>query len=203
VSQACSKDPSPQKINLTVGAYRDDKGQSVVLSAVREAERLIFENQMDHGESSHFTSLFNSLYSIEYLPLEGLPEFISAHAKLVFGDESDHIANKRVASIQAVSGTGALRLGGEFLKKFAPVPKIYIPNVTWVNHWHIFNEIGFETIEYSYLDSTGLNLNFDGLINDLSNCPEGSVVLLHMIAHNPSGIDPSPEQWLKILDVVK
>jgi aspartate/tyrosine/aromatic aminotransferase len=135
--------------------------------------------------------------------LEGLPGFISAHARLVFGDTSEAIANKRVASIQAVSGTGSLRLGGEFLKKFAPVTKIYIPNVTWVNHWHIFNEIGFETIEYSYLDSTGLNLDFEGFINDLSNCPEGSVVLLHMIAHNPSGIDPSPDQWLKILDVIK
>lgn len=135
--------------------------------------------------------------------MEGLPEFISSHARLVFGDESEAILNKRVASIQAVSGTGSLRVGAEFLIKFAPVPKIYIPNVTWVNHWHIFESVGFESIPYSYLDSTGLYLDFDGLQNDLLNCPQGSVVLLHMIAHNPSGIDPSPEQWNRILEIIK
>lgn len=132
-----------------------------------------------------------------------MPEFISAHAKLVFGEDSEAIINKRVASCQAVSGTGSLRLGAEFLKKFAPVAKVYIPNVTWVNHWQIFEEVGIEAIPYSYLDSTGLQLDFEGFIRDLFNCPEGSVVLLHMIAHNPSGIDPSPEQWLKILETVK
>lgn len=135
--------------------------------------------------------------------MEGLPEFLSAHARLVFGDDSEAIAHKRVASCQAVSGTGSLRLGAEFLKKFAPVSKVYIPNVTWVNHWQIFEEVGLEAIPYSYLDSTGLRLDFDGFIRDLLNCPAGSVVLLHMIAHNPSGIDPSPEQWLRILETVK
>lgn len=110
--------------------------------------------------------------------------------------------NKRVASIQAVSGTGSLRLGAEFLKRFAPVSKVYIPNVTWVSHWNIFKDAGFETIPYSYLDSTGLQLDFEGFIRDLSNCPAGSVVLLHMIAHNPSGIDPSQEQWNEIVRVI-
>lgn len=139
---------------------------------------------------------------VEYLPLEGLPEFISAHAKLVFGEESEAIQNKRVASCQAVSGTGSLRLGAEFLKRFAPISKIFIPNITWVSHWNIFKDAGFETIPYSYLDSTGLRLDFEGLLRDFNECPPGSVVLLHMIAHNPSGIDPSPEQWNQILEVV-
>jgi aspartate aminotransferase, cytoplasmic len=143
------------------------------------------------------------MYCIEYLPLEGLPEFISSHARLVFGDASEAIASKRVASIQAVSGTGGLRVGAEFLMKFVPVKKIYIPNVTWVNHWHIFEAVGLETISYSYLDSTGLRLDFDGFQNDLLKCPEGSVVLLHMIAHNPSGIDPTPMQWNRILEIIK
>jgi aspartate/tyrosine/aromatic aminotransferase len=96
-----------------------------------------------------------------------------------------------------------LRLAAEFCKRFMPEAAIYLPSVTWQTHFGIFQDAGIETETYSYLDSTGLGLDFEGMLTDLYNCPEGSVVLLHMCAHNPTGIDPSEQQWRDILEVIR
>mmetsp|Transcript_7682 Transcript_7682/g.11401 ORF Transcript_7682/g.11401 Transcript_7682/m.11401 type:complete len:408 (+) Transcript_7682:36-1259(+) len=187
VNKACKEDPNEAKINLTVGAYRDDNGHPMVLSSVRQAERIIFDQQLDH----------------EYLPLEGLKEFTKLNAQLVFGDNSSAIAAGKVGSIQCISGTGSLRLAGELCRLVFPNNTIYIPNTTWANHTNIFRQCGIQQATYRYLDSTGLALDFEGLIQDLSEAPEGSIVLLHMVAHNPSGVDPTHQQWHAIRDVIK
>ena len=139
----------------------------------------------------------------EYLPLEGLPEFNRLHAKLVFGDDSVPLQSGKICSIQGISGTGCLRLAAEFCKRFIPDAAIYLPATTWATHWNIFRDAGIETESYSYVDSSGLFIDFEGLMEDLCNCPEGSIVLLHMVAHNPTGIDPSEQQWRDILEVVR
>ena len=185
---ACKKDTHPDKIDLTVGAYRDNNGKPQVLNAIREAEKLIFEEKLNH----------------EYLPQDGEAQFLEGSQRLFFGDDSKCLQENRVYSIQGISGTGSLTLGFAFIKKHFPEgTTVYIPSTTWANHVNMCNSNGLNTARYRYLDGSGCALDFDGLIEDLSACPEGSVILLHMCAHNPTGVDPSDEQWLKILDVIK
>jgi aspartate/tyrosine/aromatic aminotransferase len=142
----------------------------------------------------------------EYLSLGGLKSFTSLSAQLVLGDEagdSPAISSGRVSSIQCLGGTGGLRLAVEFLKRVHPGATMYLPASTWPTHLNIMRHAGVPFELYRYLAPSGLELDFDGMLEDLRHCPVGSMVLLHMVAHNPSGFDPSPEQWQQILDVVK
>ena len=184
--KACS---DPKKMNLGVGAYRDEAGKPVVLNVVREAEtKLLASPSLNH----------------EYLPIAGLPEFYQAAAQLAYGKNSAALAEGRVAVLQALSGTGALRVGAEFLKRFYPTSSVvFVPNPTWANHNAIFDRAGLEVQKYRYYKPETCGLDYEGLIDDLSAAPEGSVVLLHACAHNPTGVDPTLEQWHGILDVVK
>ncbi|WFD42282.1 aspartate transaminase [Malassezia psittaci] len=188
VTEAFKKDTDPRKINLGVGAYRDGSGKPYVLPSVYEAEGLIFSEKLDK----------------EYLPITGLKQFDELAAKLAYGEKSKPLLEERIATTQTISGTGALRVGGEFLAKHYPGPKtIYVPTPTWGNHIPIFKNSGLEVKHYTYYNKDTCGLNFDGMIKDLKNAPEHSIVLLHACAHNPTGVDPTHEQWRKIAEVVK
>jgi len=186
VTVAFKNDPSTVKQNLGVGAYRDDAGKPFVLSCVRKAEERIFQANRDH----------------EYGPIGGLPEFTSVAAKLLFGPNSKVIAEGKVATIQTLSGTGALRVAGQFLKRFLPNTTIYLPEPTWGNHKPIFKDSGFDLKFYTYYDGKG-GLAFDQMKSDLKNVPEKSIILLHACAHNPTGVDPTPDQWRELSKVLK
>jgi aspartate/tyrosine/aromatic aminotransferase len=182
LSQECTNDLFPNKINLTIGAYRTEEGQPHVLPTVREAEKAIIEANGHH----------------EYLVQDGLQQFNMVSQELLFGRQ---LAN--VQTIQAVAGTGAVRLGADFVRKVAPTSIVAIPSTTWQNHNTIFSAVGAEVVLYHYLSSDGCTLDFEGMLADVRALPPRSVILLHACAHNPSGCDPSDDQWREILKVVQ
>jgi aspartate aminotransferase len=188
VSEAFKADKDSRKINLGVGAYRDEHGKPYVLTCVKKAEEILTANKPDK----------------EYLPITGLPEFTKAAAKLAYGADSKPLLENSVAVTQSISGTGALRIGGAFLARHYPHSKIiYLPVPSWGNHTPIFKDSGLEVRGYRYFDKKTVGLDFEGLKADLRNAPEKSIVLLHACAHNPTGVDPTPEQWAEISNIVK
>ncbi|KAK8948932.1 Aspartate aminotransferase, cytoplasmic [Platanthera zijinensis] len=188
VTVAYNKDPSPVKVNLGVGAYRTEEGKPLVLNVVRKAEQLLVNNPSGVKE---------------YLPITGLAEFNKLSAKLIFGAESPAIRENRVATVQGLSGTGSLRVGGEFLARHYFERTIYIPQPTWGNHPKIFTLSGLAVKYYRYYDPATRGLNFHGLLEDLSSAPPGAIVLLHACAHNPTGVDPTLEQWEQIRQLMR
>ena len=140
----------------------------------------------------------------EYAGITGVPSFTKAAAVLAYGADSPVIKDDRVAITQSISGTGALRIGGAFLERFYPEGKsIYIPTPSWANHKAVFSDSGLEVKQYKYYNKDTIGLDFDSMIADLKSAPAKSVVLLHACAHNPTGIDPTPDQWQQISQVVK
>lgn len=188
VALECKKDTYPQKIDLTIGAYRDDNGRPQVLPVVRKAETLLINDP----SSNH-----------EYLAQDGLPEFCQAAQVLMFGEESLPISEGRVHTIQGISGTGSIRLAAEFIGSLMTDRICYIPSATWPAHPTILEAARVQQGTYRYLDITGCGLDFDGLVEDLNTFPPNSIVLFHSCAHNPSGVDPTNDQWNVILEVVK
>lgn len=188
VTEAFKKDSNPNKMNLGVGAYRDDNGKPFVLPSVRQAEKQLMEKSLDK----------------EYLPIIGLQDFCSNAAKLALGNNSDVISGGRNATIQGISGTGSLRIGSMFLDQFLKGNKtVYMPNPTWGNHIPLFKTANFQVKQYRYYDPKTCGLDFQGCLEDISKIPEGSVILLHACAHNPTGVDPKPEQWTEIEKIVR
>jgi aspartate aminotransferase len=186
ISVAFKKDPSPAKMNLGVGAYRDDNGQPFVLECVKRASAKLESQNLNH----------------EYAPIQGTPEFCDVSAKLLFGENHSVIKDKRVATAQSLSGTGALRVIGEFLRKFTKNANIYLPNPTWANHIPIYQNSGFATTTYRYYDGKG-GLDFEGLKADLTSAPDSSIFLFHACAHNPTGVDPTQDQWKELAQLCK
>lgn len=187
VSEAFKADTSDVKLNLGVGAYRTEELQPYVLNVVKKAENLMLER----GENK------------EYLPIEGLAAFNKATAELLLGADNPAIKQQRVATVQGLSGTGSLRLGAALVERYFPGAKFLISNPTWGNHKNIFNDARVPWSEYRYYDPKTVGLDFEGMIEDIKSAPEGTFVLLHGCAHNPTGIDPTPEQWEKIADVIQ
>ncbi|KAF9428066.1 aspartate transaminase aat1 [Podila epigama] len=188
VTEAFKKDTDSRKMNLGVGAYRDDAGKPFVLSCVRKAEAKIMEDLLDK----------------EYAGITGVPEFTKGAAILAYGADSAPLKEGRVAITQTISGTGALRVGGEFLARWYPTnKKIFVPTPTWGNHIPIFKDSGLEVNHYKYFDKKTNGLDFEGMVNDIKNAPKGSIILLHACAHNPTGVDPSEAQWNELSKVVK
>jgi len=181
ITEAFKKDTSPSKMNLGVGAYRDDNGKPFVLSCVKKAEEAI--SSMDK----------------EYGPISGDSSFTKLSAQLAFGDKSSVITEGKVATVQTLSGTGALRVGAQFLQRFFQFPTatkdVWFPNPTWGNHIPIFKDSGLNPLRYKYFDASSCGLDFSGLTKDLSALPDGSAVVFHACAHNPTGVDPSAQQW--------
>jgi len=178
------KDPNPDKINLSVGVYRDESGITPILECVKQAEaRLLTE------ESSK-----------SYLGMDGLAEFGQLVKELIFGAEP---ADQRAVTLQTPGGTGALRVAADFLRHRVGAERIWVSSPTWANHPSIFKAAGLEVESYSYLASDSMELDFNALTDSLTQIPAGDVVCLHACCHNPTGVDPSGEQWEEIARICK
>lgn len=180
-------DKDPRKINLGIGAYRTDDGKPYILEVVKDAEKAL---------------LANPGLNKEYLPIGGDAEFIAASQRSILGDCA---ATKegRVAGVQTLSGTGALRILSNFFANNFPGVTIYKSSPTWGNHRKVFMKAGLNQADYRYWDPKTRGLDINGMLEDISNAPSGSVILLHACAHNPTGVDPTKEQWQQILEVMK
>ncbi|CAH9106271.1 unnamed protein product [Cuscuta epithymum] len=188
VTVAYDKDPCSVKLNLGVGAYRTEEGKPLVLNVVRKAEQI----------------LVNDRFRIkEYLPITGLKDFNELSAKLILGADSPAIQDNRVTTVQCLSGTGSLRVGAEFLSRHYHQHNIYIPQPTWGNHSKVFTLAGLSVSTYRYYDPVTRGLNIEGLLEDLGSAPSGAIVLLHACAHNPTGVDPTANQWEQIRKLMR
>lgn len=187
VSEAFKADTNELKLNLGVGAYRTEDLQPYVLNVVKKAENLMLEREENK----------------EYLPIEGLAAFNKVTAELLFGKDNPVLQQQRVATIQGLSGTGSLRIAAALIERYFPGSKVLISSPTWGNHKNIFNDARVPWSEYRYYDPKTVGLDFAGMIEDIKAAPEGSFILLHGCAHNPTGIDPTTEQWEKIADVIQ
>jgi len=185
LTQEFNADKNPKKVSLGVGAYRDGAGKPFVLDCVRAAEADIVSSKMNK----------------EYLGIVGLPEFIGHSVKLMLGP--DAMSGGNVAAVQTLSGTGGCRLVGEFYSRFlGKDTPIYMPNPTWANHKNIFRDAGLSVQSYRYWDPKSLGLDLEGMLADIKAMPAKSVLLLHACAHNPTGVDPTMDQWKQISDAV-
>lgn len=186
LTEAFKADNNPNKINLSVGVYQDASGKTPVLATVKEAEKRILEQEN----------------SKSYLPMTGEPAYCAQVQELLFGAEHEIIASKRAATAQCPGGTGALRVAGDYLHTVHPGAKIWLSNPTWANHNTIFAAAGLTCEEYDYRDPTTNGLDFDAMCASIKKIPKGDVILLHGCCHNPTGIDPTVEQWVMIGDLL-
>ncbi len=187
VSEAYLADTNPRKVNLGVGVYTDETGKIPLLECVKRAERELTDRASPRG----------------YLPIDGIADYDSAVRSMVLGANSDAIASRRAVTVQALGGTGGLKIGADFLRKFAPAAKVWISDPSWENHRALFEGAGFTVETYPYYDTKTRGLDFDGMMATLGGLPPGAIVVLHACCHNPTGADPTPEQWAKILEVVR
>jgi aspartate aminotransferase len=184
LSDAFAKDPRPGKINLTVGVYKTEEGSTPILATVKKAEVKLLNTENTKG----------------YMPIEGHLEYLKAVVGLVFSDQLDH---GRVAAAQTPGGTGALRVGADTVAKHFPGTRIWLSNPTWANHGSIFQAAGLDTPVYTYLSADKTSLDFSGMVENLERDGRpGDLVCLHACCHNPTGIDPTLEQWSQIADLL-
>lgn len=192
LSRDFQADSHPDKVSLGVGAYRTDDGKPWILPVVKEAGQKL-ANQTSVEQINH-----------EYLPVLGLQSFSDNATKMLLGENSSAIKEGRGFGVQCLSGTGALRNGAEFLHRILGYDTYYVSDPTWGNHNLIFKNAGFTSAnKYRYWEANQKAFAFDGMMADLDAAPENSVVILHACAHNPTGIDPSKEQWMKIADLIE
>ncbi|WP_294612598.1 amino acid aminotransferase [uncultured Gilliamella sp.] len=175
-----NKDERTNKINLSVGVYKDETTQTPILESVKKAEHFLLGDETTKS----------------YLPIDGVSVFNCATQTLLFGEDND-----RARTAQAPGGTGALRIMADFLSRRTKVKRIWVSNPTWPNHRSVFQTAGLEVREYHYYNAQTHNLDFDAMMNDLSLVSAGEAVLFHGCCHNPTGIDPTPEQWQLISDL--
>lgn len=187
ITEAFHADTNPNKINLGVGVYYDDNGKVPLLKCVQEAEKQITALGSPHT----------------YLPIDGLPLYDNAVQKLVFGETSDVVSQKRGATVQAIGGTGALKIGADFLRRFSPGSQVWISDPSWENHRALFEYAGFKVNTYPYYDPATRGVDFSGMSDTLKALPAGSIIVLHACCHNPTGADLSDAQWDEIIDIVK
>ncbi len=185
LTEEFKKDQNPQKVNLGVGVYKDDAGNTPVLRCVKAAEKLLLETQ----------------FSKSYLPISGDPAYAAAVQRLIFGADSDVISSGRAVTIHAPGGTGALRVGADLIHKFNGDAKVWVSSPTWANHNGIFGAVGFGTSRYGYYDAATKGLDFDKMVADLEKIPGGDVVVLHACCHNPSGVDLDGVQWQQVAEL--
>ncbi|MDR0837633.1 MAG: aspartate/tyrosine/aromatic aminotransferase [Propionibacteriaceae bacterium] len=186
ITDAFKSDPSADKVNLGIGVYQDESGKLPLMDAVARAEAIIAETPKPRG----------------YLPMDGIPEFTAATKELVFGPGNEAVASGRIVTLQSLAGTGALKIGADFLHRAFPAARILFSDPTWDNHSAIYAGAGFEIDYYPYYDRATGGVNFPGMLEGISAAAPGTVVLLHACCHNPSGCDLTPAQWAQVLDVV-
>jgi aromatic-amino-acid transaminase len=187
VTEAYHADTRPEKVNLSVGVYTDAAGKVPLLECVKRAERDIAANPAPHG----------------YLPIDGMPAYDKATQTLLFGADSEIVTSGRAITVQALGGTGGLRVGADFLKRFVPNARVWISDPSWENHRALFEGSGFTVNNYRYYDAARGDLDFDGMLASLKTAPAGDIVVLHACCHNPTGIDLTPEQWQRVLELVR
>jgi aromatic-amino-acid transaminase len=186
ITEAFVADKNPEKINLGVGVYYDDNGKVPLLECVRKAEAQLMEK----------------LAPRSYLPIDGLAAYDKAVQELVFGANSAVIQEKRAITVQALGGTGGLKLGADFIKRVSPNAQVWISDPSWENHRALFEAAGFQVNNYPYYDPSTRGVNFDGMMGALKTMPAGSVVVLHACCHNPTGADLSDAQWNEVIRVM-
>ncbi|MEW6369665.1 MAG: amino acid aminotransferase [Pseudomonadota bacterium] len=187
ITEAFNADTNPAKINLGVGVYYDDNGKVPLLQCVQKAEAKLMEQPAPRT----------------YLPIDGLAAYDKAVQELVFGADSAVIQEKRAITVQALGGTGALKLGADFLKRFSPESEVFISDPSWENHRALFESAGFIVNNYTYYDPATHGVNFEGMLASLNKMPQGSIVVLHACCHNPTGADLTQEQWGQVIAAVQ
>ena len=187
LNEQFNADTNPNKVNLGVGVYFDDNGKLPLLQCVQAAEKTMMEKPTARG----------------YLPIDGIAAYDAAVKGLVFGADSEVVKSGRVATVQAIGGTGGLKIGADFLKKISPNATVLISDPSWENHRAIFTNAGFTVDSYPYYDAAKRGINFEGMLAALQAAPAGTIVLLHACCHNPTGYDLSAAQWEQIIATIK
>ncbi|KAF1028337.1 MAG: Aromatic-amino-acid aminotransferase [Burkholderia plantarii] len=187
LNEAFNADTRPTKVNLGVGVYTNEEGKIPLLRAVREAEKVRVEAGLPRG----------------YLPIDGIAAYDAAVQKLLLGDDSALIAAGRVITAQAIGGTGALKIGADFLRTLNPNAKVAISNPSWENHRALFESAGFTVEAYPYYDASTHGVNFEAMLAALNSYDAGTIIVLHACCHNPTGVDLSDAQWAQVVEVVK
>ena len=191
LNEQFNADANPAKVNLGVGVYFDDAGKLPVLRCVAAAEKQLLESPKAKG----------------YLPIDGIAAYDKAVQGLVFGAQSEAVTSGRVATVQALGGTGGLKLGADFLKRLRPEAKVLISDPSWENHRALFSNAGFAVETYPYYDAerreaapdgSGSGVRFNAMLEALGAAPAGTVVVLHACCHNPTGCDLGPAQWQQV-----
>ena len=180
-------DPNPAKVNLGVGVYFDEEGRLPLLQCVQQAQQQLLESPKPRG----------------YLPIDGIAVYDQAVQALAFGADSEAVKSGRIATVQALGGTGGLKVGADFLKRLNPDAKVLISDPSWENHRALFQNAGFVVETYPYYNATTRGVRFDAMLDALDAAPAGSVVVLHACCHNPTGCDLTPAQWAKVVEVVR
>ena len=187
LNEQFAADTNPKKVNLGVGVYFDDKGKLPLLACVQAAEKALMDKAAPRG----------------YLPIDGIAAYDSAVKALVFGAESAAVQEGRIATVQALGGTGGLKIGADFLKKINPEAQVLISDPSWENHRALFTNAGFKVQTYAYYDADKRGVNFDGMLASLNAAAPGTIVVLHACCHNPTGYDITPAQWDQVIEAVK
>ncbi|MFZ2853422.1 MAG: amino acid aminotransferase [Rhodocyclaceae bacterium] len=187
LNESFNADTRPTKVNLGVGVYFDDNGKIPLLGAVRVAEKARLEAMPPRG----------------YQPIEGLGAYNQAVQGLLFGKESALLAEGRVVTVEALGGTGALKVGADYLKRLTPGATVYISDPSWENHRALFESAGFPVDVYPYYDAATRGVNFDGMKAKLNSLPADSIIVLHACCHNPTGADLNEAQWREVIDVIR
>ncbi|HSV73231.1 MAG TPA: amino acid aminotransferase [Chthonomonadales bacterium] len=185
LTEAFIADPNPHKVNLGVGVYQNACGRVPLLTAVQEAQKRWIAREDTKS----------------YLPIDGLREYNRAVQQLLFGAGSAILAEQRAVTVQGLGGTGSLRVGADFLRRFFPRAAVWISAPSWENHRALFEGAGFRVETYPYYDPGSHGLDFDAMLSGLRAAPSGDVVVLHACCHNPSGVDPMPDQWAQVVAV--
>ena len=187
LNEQFNADPNPAKVNLGVGVYFDENGKLPLLRCVAQAEAAMQADPKARG----------------YLPIDGIAAYDKAVQGLVFGADSAVLQAKRVATVQAIGGTGGLKIGADFLKRLSPGAQVLISDPSWENHRALFTNAGFQVGSYPYYDATKLGINFEGMLAALNAAATGTVIVLHACCHNPTGYDLSPAQWDQVVTTLK
>jgi aromatic-amino-acid transaminase len=187
LNEQFAADQNPRKVNLGVGVYFDETGKLPLLECVQQAERKLMETPKPRG----------------YLPIDGIAAYDTAVKNLVFGAGSDAVNSGRVATIQALGGTGGLKVGADFLKKLYPSAKVLVSDPSWENHRALFSQAGFVVESYPYYDAEKRGINFERMLAALNAAPPSTIVVLHACCHNPTGYDLTPQQWDQVIAAVK
>ena len=187
LTEAYQADTRPNKVNLGVGVYCDENGKIPLLAAVREAERVRLESAPTRG----------------YLPIEGIAGYNAAVQQLLFGKDAALITQGRIATFECLGGTGALKVGADFLKRLNPDATVWISDPSWENHRALFESAGFKVQSYPYYDAATHGVSFDAMLARLGALASGSIVVLHACCHNPTGVDLSAEQWKQVVELLE